>query len=289
MGEIEIGVIGGSGVYQMPGLEAVEERFVSTPFGEPSDALTIGTLFGERVAFLPRHGRGHVLSPSEVPYRANVYAMKHLGVRYLLAISACGSLREAFAPGHMVIPDQLYDHTKGTRAASFFGQGLVAHVSAAQPFSPELGRALADAGRAVGGVVHDGGTYITIEGPRFSTRAESLVFRQWGMDIIGMTTSPEAYLALEAEMAFAVLAQVTDYDAWHDTEAPVSVEMVKQALRNNPRQAQDTIRHLVQHKQAWAGEFAAHRALQDSLITHEDQISAAARARLAHFFPPAAG
>jgi 5'-methylthioadenosine phosphorylase len=265
MPEVEIGVIGGSGLYDMAGLTDIEERRLETPYGRPSDAITIGSLNGTRLAFLPRHGKGHVLTPSEVPYRANIYALKMLGVRYIIAVSACGSLREAFAPGHVVVPDGLVDFTKGKRDHTFYGGGLVAHVGVAQPFSPELSAALAAATRACGGTVHEGGTFITIEGPRFSTKAESNLYRQWGMSIIGMTSSPEAFLAAEAEMAYACMAHVTDYDVWHEAEEPVTVEMVIRTLSANTRLAQETIARMASTKDEWAGEFAAHSAMGDAL------------------------
>ncbi|MEZ4516281.1 MAG: S-methyl-5'-thioadenosine phosphorylase [Chloroflexota bacterium] len=267
MSEIELAFIGGSGVYGMSELTDVESVSVTTPFGMPSDDIVIGTLHGRRVAFLPRHGRGHVLTPTEVPYRANMYALKLLGVRYVISISACGSLRESIAPGDIVIPDQLIDFTKGLRDRSFFGDGLVAHVSVAQPFSPELSRALADAVSAAGATPHEGGSFITVEGPRFSTRGESELFRTWDMDIIGMTTSPEAFLAAEAEMAYACLAHVTDYDVWHESEEPVTVEMVIRTLSHNRDVAHQTISALVQSMDQWEGDFPAHHALENALIT----------------------
>ena len=279
MSEIELAVIGGSGLYQMDGLTDVEEIDVDTPFGKPSDSITIGTLNGRRVAFLPRHGRGHVLTPSEVPYKANIYALKSLGVRFVIAVSACGSLREQYAPGHVVIPDQLFDFTK-LRSSSFFGDGLVAHVSAGDPFSAEFSTIVYDAVAAAGGTVHRDGTFITIEGPRFSTRGESNTFRKWGMDIIGMTTSPEAYLALEAEMAFACMAHITDYDCWHESEDDVTVEMVVRTLMKNTKLAQDAIAHVVATMDEWDGEFAAHSALQDAIFTDDKLVSAETRARL---------
>ena len=281
MSEIELGIIGGSGLYNMTGLSDVEERQVETPFGDPSDKITIGTLHGRRVAFLPRHGRGHVLTPSEVPYRANIYALKSLGVRYVVAVSACGSLREDYAPGHIVVPDQLFDFTKGGRANSFFGEGLVAHISVAEPFSPELSRVVADAVAAAGGTSHEGGTFITIEGPRFSTKGESNTYRQWGMSLIGMTTSPEAYLAAEAEIAYACMAHVTDYDVWHESEAPVTVEMVVRTLLANTAIAQEAISHMVANMDSWAGDFPAHSALRDALITDRARIQLETRQQLA--------
>ncbi len=280
MADIELAIIGGSGLYNMPGLTAVEERWIETPFGQPSDAITIGALEGRRVAFLPRHGRGHRLTPTEVPYRANILALKLLGVKYVISVSACGSLREDFAPGHIVIPDQLVDHTRG-RQTSFFSQGLVAHISVADPFSPELSQALYTAVQTAGGVVHRGGAFITIEGPRFSTRGESHLYRQWGMSIIGMTTSPEAFLAAEAEMAYACMAHVTDYDVWHTSEAPVTVEMVIRTLQHNTRLAQEAIRSLAREMDTWAGNFPVHHALRDALITDRARIDPATRAALA--------
>ena len=267
MSEIELAVIGGSGLYNMAGLADVEEVAIDTPFGRPSDAIIVGALHGRRVAFLPRHGRGHLLTPGEVPYRANIYALKKLGVRYIISVSACGSLREDYAPGDIVVPDQLFDFTKGVRERSFFGGGLVAHLTAAQPFCPHLSAALADATRAAGGRLHRGGAFITVEGPRFSTRGESEVFRQWGMSIIGMTTSPEAFLAAEAEISYACMAHITDYDVWHHSEAPVTVEMVIRVLQANTRLAQEAISALVAAYDSWAGDFPAHSAMKDALIT----------------------
>jgi 5'-methylthioadenosine phosphorylase len=265
MSEIEIAVIGGSGLYDMDGLTNVETILPSTPYGNPSDEITIGTLNGSRLAFLPRHGRGHVLTPSEIPYRANIYALKTMGVRYIISVSACGSLQEEYAPGHVVIPDGLVDFTKGKRQHTFFGNGLVAHVGVAQPFSPRLSAALADATKKSGGTVHRGGTFITIEGPRFSTKAESNLFRQWGMGIIGMTSSPEAFLAAEAEIAYACMAHVTDYDVWHDSKEPVTVEMVIRIVSANTRLAQDTIAQMASTKSEWAGDFPEHNAMRNAL------------------------
>ncbi len=277
MSEIELAVIGGSGLYNMAGLADVEEVELDTPFGRPSDTIIVGALHGRRVAFLPRHGRGHVLTPSEVPYRANIYALKQLGVRYIISVSACGSLREDFAPGDIVVPDQLFDFTKGVRERSFFGRGLVAHVTVAQPFCPHLSAALADATQAAGGRLHRGGGVITVEGPRFSTRGESEVFRQWGMSVIGMTTSPEAFLAAEAEISYACMAHITDYDVWHHSEAPVTVEMVIRVLQANTRLAQEAISTLVASYDRWAGDFPAHSAMKDALITDPRSIPAGAR------------
>lgn len=280
MADVELAVIGGSGLYNMPDLEDVETLQISTPFGDPSDDIVIGTLYGRPVAFLPRHGRGHVLAPTEVPYRANIFALKSLGVRYIISVSACGSLREDFEPGHVVIPDQLFDHTR-RRAGTFFGRGLVAHVSVADPFCSELSSALASAVRTAGGTVHEGGNFITIEGPRFSSKGESNTYRQWGMSIIGMTTSPEAFLALEAEIAYTVMAHVTDYDVWHESEEPVTVETVVRILQRNTALAQRAIDHLARTMDDWAGDFPAHHALRDAIITERDEIPDGVREELA--------
>ncbi len=278
--KIELAIIGGSGLYQMDALTDLEELNIITPFGQPSDAIMVGTLYGRRVAFLPRHGRGHRLNPSELPYRANIFALKTLGVRYIVAVSACGSLREEYAPGHIVVPDQLFDHTKG-RASSFFEGGLVAHVSLANPFSPEMSQTIATSCLTAGGTVHQGGTFITIEGPRFSTKGESNLYRQWGMSIIGMTTSPEAFLAGEAEIAYGVMAHVTDYDVWHESEQPVTVEMVIQTLQKNTQIAQNAIAHLVQTMGSWAGDFPAHHTLKDTFLTDPSKIPAQLKQELA--------
>ncbi len=272
MSEIELAIIGGSGLYNMADLIQVEERRIGTPFGNTSDAITVGTLYGRRIAFLPRHGRGHLLTPSEVPYKANIYALKTLGVKYIVAVSACGSLREDYAPGHIVIPDQLFDFTKGQRQSTFFGRRLVAHVGVAHPFSPELNQAVAASVQAAGGTLHEGGTFITIEGPRFSTKGESNLYRQWGMSLIGMTTSPEAFLAAEAEIAYTCMAHVTDYDVWHESEQPVTVEMVIRTLLGNTGIAQKAIAHLVQTMDSWAGEYPVHHALRDAIITDRNRI-----------------
>ena len=281
MSDIQLAVIGGSGLYDMAGLTDVEELVVETPFGKPSDSITVGTLHGRKVAFLPRHGRGHVLTPTEVPYRANIYALKTLGVQYIVSVSACGSFREEYAPGHLVVPDQLVDFTKGLRERSFFGDGLVVHIGVADPFSPELNAAVAKAVQKAGATVHEGGAFITIEGPRFSTKGESNLFRSWGMSIIGMTTSPEAYLAAEAEIAYAVMAHVTDYDVWHETEEPVTVEMVIRILQQNTKLAQDGISNLVQNMDEWAGSYPVHHGLRDALITDRSKIPAEVKEALA--------
>jgi 5'-methylthioadenosine phosphorylase len=273
-----LGIIGGSGLYQMAGLTSVEEHDLDTPFGKPSDAIVVGTLSGTRVAFLARHGRGHRLSPTEVNYRANIYALKHLGVERVVAVSACGSLREDYAPGDLVIPDQIFDNTRG-RARSFFGDGLVAHVGVADPFCPTLSDQLYQAVQSTGARVHRGGAFITIEGPRFSTKAESHTFRKWGMSLIGMTTSPEAFLAREAELCYACMAHVTDYDVWHVSEAPVTVDMVIRVLRENTATAQRALA-AVAAQPANRENCPCPSALHDALITDRAHIPASARERL---------
>jgi 5'-methylthioadenosine phosphorylase len=244
MSEVKLAVIGGSGVYDIEALTDVEEQSISTPFGDPSDAIVIGTLSGVRIAFLPRHGRGHRLTPTEVPYRANIWALKSLGVERIISISACGSMKEKYQPRHVVIPDQIYDNTKN-RDYSFFGDGLVAHIGVADPFCPHLRPLLGDAAEKAGGTVHMGGTFITIEGPRFSTHGESNIYRSWGIDIIGMTAVPEAQLAREAEICYATMAHVTDYDVWHEEEEAVNVEMLIANLMANAALSKQTIAELI--------------------------------------------
>ncbi len=272
-----LGVIGGSGLYDMHDLTDVEMQEVSTPFGEPSSPIAIGKLNGRKVAFLARHGIGHIYPPTDVNYRANIYAMKMFGVERVLAVSACGSLREDYVPGEIVIPDQIFDRTV-SRPRSFFESGLVTHISVADPFCPDLSELLASSTEEVSGNVHRGGCYITIEGPRFSTRAESNIYRAWGISIIGMTTSPEAFLAREAEMCYAVMAHVTDYDVWHQTEEPVTVEMVFQTVKKNTNLAQEVIAHLVAELPEEVG-CACQAALEDAIATKPDLISEAARKR----------
>jgi 5'-methylthioadenosine phosphorylase len=227
-----LGVIGGSGLYGMPGLSDVEERTIATPYGDPSDAVVLGTLAGQRVAFLARHGRGHRHTPTEVNYRANIWALKSLGLRHVVAVSACGSLREDYAPGHIVIPDQVYDRTT-SRERTFVGGGLVAHVSVADPFCPQLSAHAHAAVAATGATVHQGGTFVTIEGPRFSTRAESHMFRAWGADIINMSIAPECALANEAGLPYAAVAMSTDYDCWKDDEEPVTWQQILDIFEQN--------------------------------------------------------
>ena len=242
----KIGIIGGSGLYQMPELTDIEEVEVPTPFGKPSDAFIIGTLEGQRVAFLPRHARGHKLLPTELPFRANIYAMKKLGVERILSASAVGSLQRQYAPLDMVIPSQFFDRTRArVRESTFFGEGIVAHVTFAHPVCEHLGEVLEESCKAAGVNVHRGGTYLCMEGPAFSTKAESNVYRSWGMDIIGMTNLQEAKLAREAEICYATLALVTDYDCWHEDHDAVSVNTVVENLNKNVRNAQVIMREAV--------------------------------------------
>ena len=244
MGEVRIGVIGGSGLYEMAGLRVDEERRIETPWGEPSDAYVVGELDGRKVAFLARHGRGHRILPTELNFRANVYGFKQLGVDFLISVSAVGSMKIEYAPGHIVVPDQFLDRTRH-RADTFFGAGLVAHVSLAQPISAALAAVLYEAAKSEGATVHRGGTYLNMEGPQFSTRAESMVYRQWGVDVIGMTNLQEAKLAREAEIAYGSLSMVTDYDCWHQEEEAVTGEGVMEVLRQNVALAQRVVRRAV--------------------------------------------
>lgn len=262
----------------MAGLQDVKEEHITTPFGDPSAPIVTGILEGEKVAFLARHGIGHFISPSEVNYRANIYALKSLGVERIVSISACGSLREDFAPGDIVIPDQLFDFTRG-RKRSFFENGLVAHISAADPFCADLSAHLYKAAVQTGRPVHHGGAFITIEGPRFSTRVESHTFRAWGMSVIGMTTSPEAFLAREAEMCYAVMAHVTDYDCWHVSEEPVTVEMVIEILNRNTEIAQQAVKDLIRIL-PWERTCDCQNALASALITDPKVIPLETRQRL---------
>ncbi len=278
---IRIGIIGGSGLYAMETLTEMQERHIDTPFGPPSDAIITGRIADIPVAFLPRHGRGHRLTPSTVPYRANIWALKSLGVERIIGVSACGSLRESLRPGDVVIPDQLVDFTRH-RQSTFFGEGLVGHISAADPFCPQLSALLADALREEGGTVHRGGTFITIEGPRFSTKGESRLFRSWGMSIIGMTTSPEAFLAREAGMCYAVMAHITDYDVWHETESPVTVEVVIERLQANLALARRAITRLVPRLAEEPRTCTCARALDVAMIT-DPAVIPPAQAELLRF------
>jgi 5'-methylthioadenosine phosphorylase len=242
--EPAIGIVGGSGLYELDGLTDVKWRAVRTPFGPPSDAYCVGRFAGRRVVFLPRHGRGHRVMPSELNFRANIWGLRSLGVQWVVSISAVGSMKETIRPLDLVIPDQFFDATR-RRASSFFGDGIVAHVGMAEPVCPDLASALEKAASETGATVHRGGTYICIEGPQFSTRAESRVYRSWGVDVIGMTNMPEAKLAREAELCYATLALATDYDVWHETHGPVSVEAVVQNLMRNVETAKDVLRAVI--------------------------------------------
>jgi 5'-methylthioadenosine phosphorylase len=278
MPEASVAVIGGSGFYQIEGLTDIEEVYPNTPFGHPCDRIVIGTLEGHRVAFLPRHGVGHLYPPSAIPARANIYALKELGVRQIISVSAVGSMREDYAPLDIVIPDQIFDQTK-LRVSTFFDEGPVVHVSFANPFCSPMNSALYQACLEAGAMAHRGGTYICIEGPQFSTRAESRVYRQWGMDIIGMTAIPEAKLAREAEICYSMLAVVTDYDVWHVSEQPVTVEMVVQNLLKNVDTAKGILkRALPLLPDARACECAT--ALQDAIITERAKITKKQKERL---------
>lgn len=272
-----LGVIGGSGLYDMAGLQNTQTADLDTPFGKPSAPVVTGTLDGKRVAFLARHGIGHHISPTEVNYRANIYALKMLGVRKVVSISACGSLREDYAPGHIVVPDQIFDFTHN-RPRSFFGEGMVAHIGVADPLCMDLSKQVLDAVQQAGATVHMGGTLITIEGPRFSTKAESNAYRQWGMSIIGMTASPEVFLAREAEMCYAIMAHVTDYDVWHVSEEPVSVEMVIRTLMHNTEVAQQAVRLLV--GKLGDEDCTCQSALKDAIITARERIPAETQQKL---------
>jgi 5'-methylthioadenosine phosphorylase len=274
----ELAIIGGSGLYEMEGLKAVRELRVSTPFGAPSDALVLGTLDGVRVAFLSRHGRGHRLSPSDINYRANIYALKSLGVVRVISVSAVGSMKESLKPGHVVLPDQFVDQTK-RRASTFFDQGIVAHVAFADPVCGALSGALFKAATGAGAMAHQGGTYLCIEGPQFSSRAESFLYREWGVDIIGMTNMPEAKLAREAELCFATMALVTDYDCWHDSHESVTVEMILKTLRENVALAQRILRAAVPVA-AEPRSCGCGQALANAIVTAPGRIPAAVRKRL---------
>jgi 5'-methylthioadenosine phosphorylase len=273
-----VGVIGGSGLYAMDGLADVRSVAVTTPFGPPSDRIVLGRLEGVDVAFLPRHGRGHRYAPTDLPFRANIYALKTLGVEAIISVSAVGSLRAEIAPGHVVIPDQFIDRTR-SRVSTFFGAGVVAHVGFADPLCPRVSRALVDAGTRVGATVHPDGTYVCMEGPQFSTRAESELYRSWGAHVIGMTNLQEAKLAREAEICFGTIAMVTDYDCWKTTHGDVDVQEILRVLAANTALAKSMIA-------ATVGRLGTPRtcpcphALANALITERSQVPAAARRRL---------
>jgi 5'-methylthioadenosine phosphorylase len=282
MTDIKIGIIGGSGLYKMEALQNVAEVQVKTPFGDPSDALITGEIDGNKVAFIPRHGRNHHLTPSEVPYRANIHAMKQMGVEYLISASAVGSLRAEVKPLDLVLPDQFIDRTKG-RATTFFGEGVVAHISFGDPICPQLQKVLADSIDSLklpDITCHKGGTYICMEGPAFSTKAESNMYRQLGGTIIGMTNLPEAKLAREAEIAYATLALSTDYDCWHPDHDSVTVEMVIANLGKNAVNAQRVIQETVKRIAAKPFESIAHSALKYAIITPPAGMNLATKEKL---------
>jgi len=279
MAEATIGVIGGSGLYEIEGFTDIEERDIPTPFGKPSDPIVVGSLEGKRVAFLPRHGRGHRILPGEINVRANIYALKSMGVERIIAVNACGSLKEEIEPADIVIPDQIIDRTKG-RPSTFFGNGLAVHVSFAEPFCPQLSTILYEAAKKAGAKVHMGGTYVCIEGPRFSTKAESKTHRSWGADIIGMTAMPEAVLAREAEMCYASIALSTDYDVWHKTEAPVTADMVVQTVRKNVETAKKIIKEAMPLLPAGRG-CGCESALSVAIQTDRDRIPGRIKRELA--------
>ncbi len=280
MSQPAIGVIGGSGLYEIEGLTDVREERLETPFGAPSDAYICGVLDGVKMVFLPRHGRGHRLLPSEVNYRANIYGMKLLGVGRIISVSAVGSMKESIAPGHIVIPDQFFDRTQGKRASTFFGNGVVGHVQFADPVCGELSAALYAAAGEVGATVHRGGTYICIEGPNFSTRAESNIYRSWGVDVIGMTNLPEARLAREAEICYGTVALATDYDCWHSEHDDVSVEAVLAIIEQNVATARSIIKAVVP-KLAALGACGCGEALRYAIMTRRDLIPDETRRNLA--------
>jgi 5'-methylthioadenosine phosphorylase len=275
-----LGVIGGSGLYDLPGLTDVRRERVSTPFGEPSDAFVLGRLGGQELVFLPRHGAGHRLLPTEVNARANVHGFKQLGVTRLISVSAVGSMKEAIVPGNLVLPDQFIDRTFA-RPKTFFGDGLVAHVAFADPTCAALRGHLLAAARGAGAQVHDGGTYLCIEGPQFSTRAESLLYRSWGVDVIGMTALPEAKLAREAELCYATVALATDYDCWHDAHEAVTVAQVMATMQRNVAAAREVLRRAAETGAALADRACAcGRALEHAVMTDRALVPEATRQRL---------
>ena len=273
-----IGVIGGSGLYELPGMTDVRWRRVRTPFGDPSDEYCVGTLDGRPVVFLPRHGRGHRLTPTELNFRANVWGLKSLGVQWVISVSAVGSMREAIRPLDLVVPDQFFDFTK-RRVSSFFGEGIVAHVGMADPVCPQLAGVLEKCARETGATVHRGGTYLCIEGPQFSTKAESKIYRTWGVDVIGMTNMPEAKLAREAELCYATLALATDYDVWHEGHDAVTVEAVVKVLLQNVATAKDVLRRLVPAVPE-SRTCGCPSLLQNAVITQPSAFPLATRRRL---------
>ncbi len=275
----KIGIIGGSGLYQMEGLTDVREVAIETPFGKPSDNFILGTLEGQSVAFLARHGRGHKLMPTELPFRANIYAMKMLGVEWIISASAVGSLQEQYAPTDFVIPDQFFDRTRG-RVSTFFGEGIVGHITFSHPVCSDLSEIIAKACEANDVKVHRGGTYLCMEGPAFSTLAESRLYRSWGMDIIGMTNLQEAKLAREAEICYATMAMVTDYDCWHPDHDAVTVDMVIEYLNKNSTNAQRVIAHAVRQLAGFDQSCQYAGAIKNAILTNRAAIPAETKKKL---------
>ncbi len=278
MPQAKIGVIGGTGLYDIEGLTDVEEVEIDTPFGKPSDAIVIGKLDGVGIAFLPRHGKGHRILPTELPSRANIYALKLLGVEHIIASNSAGSFREEIKPGDLVIPDQIIDRTR-SRINSFFGEGVVAHIPFAEPFCPVLSQILFEAAKQVGASVHQGGTYVAMEGPAFSTRAESRLYRSWGADIIGMTALPEAKLAREAEICYASIACVSDYDSWHEGKEPVTVDVILNILHRNIDTAKEIIK-LAVTRIPEERHCGCATALKTALVTAPELIPSEQKAKL---------
>ncbi|HJW94918.1 MAG TPA: S-methyl-5'-thioadenosine phosphorylase [Thermoanaerobaculia bacterium] len=271
MPDVQIGIIGGSGLYEMDGLKLVEEKFIQTPFGDPSDAFIVGDLDGVKVAFLSRHGRGHRLLPTELNFRANIYGFKTLGVTTILSASAVGSMKEQYKPADIVFPDQFIDRTRH-RPDTFFGNGIVGHVTFAEPICSAISDALFESAKEQGATSHRGGTYLNMEGPQFSTRAESLLYRSWGVDVIGMTNLQEAKLAREAEICYATMALVTDYDCWHESEEAVTVEAVLAVLHANAEMAQKILRATVPRVAQRSRDCACANALQYAIVTDRARI-----------------
>lgn len=281
MPQAKIGVIGGTGLYDIEGMTDIEEvnpDYIGTPFGKPSDTIVTGRLEGVGIAFLPRHGKGHRILPGELPSRANIYALKSLGVEHIIAICSAGSFKEEIKPGDLLIPDQLIDRTRG-RVSTFFGEGIVAHISFADPFCPKLSRVLYQAAKEVGATVHPKGTFVIMEGPAFSTRAESRLYRSWGADIIGMTALPEAKLAREAEICYAVIGCVTDYDSWHERHEPVTVEVILNILRQNADTARKIIK-LAVGRIPRSRNCECATALKTAIVTAPAQIPPAQKKKL---------
>ncbi len=277
--QVKIGIIGGSGFYQIEGLTEIETIDIETPFGKPSDSFIYGKLDEQNVVFLPRHGVGHPLLPSDINVRANIYALKTLGVEFVISVSAVGSLKQEIEPRHFVVPDQLYDHTKN-RISTFFGDGIAAHISMAHPFCSHLSTLLYGAATEVNATVHNGGTYLCMEGPGFSTQAESKIYRQLGCDIIGMTAAPEAKLAREAEMCYTILACSTDYDCWHPEHDNVTTEMILDNLRSNVELSKQIVKNLVSKISIEQRECTCANALQYAIATQPDKIPLTKRHQL---------